>query len=81
MAGIRLLLLPVPHGGSGMKTGGALFFFKKKLMGGIWQILARLILESLYVDATQIGNTWDCRKSSGQSEGRDLCCIVAIRSE
>ena len=24
--GIRLLLLPVPHGGSGMKTGGAFFF-------------------------------------------------------
>ena len=24
--GIRLLLLPVPHGGSGMKTGGAHIF-------------------------------------------------------
>ena len=31
-SGIRLLLLPVPHGGSGMKPGGArfFFFFKKK---------------------------------------------------
>ena len=28
--GIRLLLLPVPHGGSGMKAGGAHFFFLKK---------------------------------------------------
>ena len=36
--------------------------------------------ESLYVNTTQIGNTWDCRKSSAQSERRYLCRIVAIRS-
>ena len=41
----------------------------------------RSFLESLYVDTTQIGNKWDCRESSAQSESRHLCCIVAIRSE
>ena len=35
---------------------------------------------SLYVNATQIGNNWDCWKSSAQSKRRHLCCIVAIRS-
>ena len=39
-----------------------------------------LSLESLYVDTTQIGNMWDCRKSSAQSERRYICSIVAIRS-
>ena len=39
-----------------------------------------LSLESLYVNATQIRNTWDCRKSSAQSERRDICGAVAIRS-
>ena len=34
----------------------------------------------MYVNATQIGNKWDCRKSSAQSERRDICGIVAIRS-
>ena len=34
----------------------------------IWPILWRLILESLYVNTTQIRNKWDCRKSSAQSE-------------
>ena len=27
-----------------------------------WQVLWRIILESLYVNATQIRNAWDCRK-------------------
>ena len=43
--------------------------------------LWKLFLESLYVDTTQIGNKWDCWKSSAQSKGRHLCCIVAIRCE
>ena len=30
---------------------------------------------------TEIGNKWDWWKSSAQSKGRHLCCIVAIRSE
>ena len=34
----------------------------------------------MYVNATQIRNKWDCRKSSAQSERRDICGIVAIRS-
>ena len=29
---------------------------------------------------TKIRNKWDCRKSSAQSERRDICSIVAIRS-
>ena len=46
---------------------------------GIWQVLRGVILESLYVNATQIGNKWDCWESSTQSE-RNICSIVAIRS-
>ena len=45
-----------------------------------WQSLWRINLESLYVDTTQTGNTWDCWESSMQSETRYLCSIVAIRS-
>ena len=30
--------------------------------------LAKIILESLHVNTTQIRNTWDCRKSTAQSE-------------
>ena len=48
---------------------------------GIWQSLWRSLLESLHVSATQIRNKWDCWKSSAQSKGRHLWCIVAIRSE
>ena len=43
----------------------------------IWQILWRSSLELLYVDTTQIGNKWDRRKSSAQSERRaplQKCC-------
>ena len=29
---------------------------------GIWHVLRGIILESLYVNATQIRNKWDCRK-------------------
>ena len=47
---------------------------------GIWQSLWRSFLESLYVNTTQIGNTWDCWESSTQSEGRYVCGTVAIRS-
>ena len=47
---------------------------------GIWQVLWRNILESLHVNATQIRNKWDSRKSSAQSERRDICGIVAVRS-
>ena len=34
----------------------------------------------MYVNATQIRNKWDCRKSTAQSERRDICGIVAVRS-
>ena len=47
---------------------------------GIWQSLWRSFLESLYVDTTQIGNKWDCWKSSAQSERRYLCSNGATRS-
>ena len=47
---------------------------------GIWQGLWRSFLESLYVHTTQIGNKWDCWKSSAQSKGRHFRRIVAIRS-
>ena len=47
---------------------------------GIWQVLWRSLLESLHVNTAQIRNKLDCWKSSAQSERRDICCIVAIRS-
>ena len=47
---------------------------------GIWQSLWRSFLETLCVDTTQIGNKWDCWKSSAQSERRHLCSNVAARS-
>ena len=47
---------------------------------GNWQILWRNILESLYVNATQIRNKWDCWVSSTQSERRQVCGTVAIKS-
>ena len=34
---------------------------------GIWPVLREIILESLCVNTTRIGNKWDCRKSSAQS--------------
>ena len=52
-----------------------------------WQILAirqslwRSFLESLHVYTTSIGDQRYCGKSSAQSKGRHLCCIVAIWSE
>ena len=36
---------------------------------GIWQVLRGVLLESLYVNATQIRNKW-----------RDICSIVATMS-
>ena len=42
--------------------------------------LARNYPESMYVDTTQIRNKWDCRKSSAQSERRDICGAIAVRS-
>ena len=33
-----------------------------------------------YGNTTQIRDEWDCRKSSAQSERRDICGIVAVRS-
>ena len=37
--------------------------------------------KSLHVYTTPIGDWWYCRKSSAQSKGRHLCCIVAIGSK
>ena len=45
-----------------------------------YQDLWRPFLESLYVDTTQIGNKWDCWKSSAQSERRYTCGAIAVRS-
>ena len=42
---------------------------------GIWQVLWGIILESSHVYTT-----WDRRKSSAQSDRRDICGIGAIRS-
>ena len=47
---------------------------------GIGQSLWRSFLESLYVNTTQIGNKWDCWKSSAQSKRRDICGAIAVRS-
>ena len=48
---------------------------------GIRQSLWRSLLESLHVYTTPIRNKWYCWKSSAQSKGRHLCCIVAIGSK
>ena len=48
---------------------------------GIRQSLWRSLLESLHVYTTPIGDYWYCGKSSAQSKGRHLCCIVAIGSK
>ena len=42
---------------------------------------AWFFLQSLHVYTTQIGNKWDCWKSSAQIIGRHLVCFVAIRSD
>ena len=47
---------------------------------GILQILRGIILESLYVNTTQIRIKWDCWESSTQSERSYVCGVVAIRS-
>ena len=47
---------------------------------GIWHVLRGIILESLYVNSTQIRNKWDCWKSSSQSERKYVCGTVAARS-
>ena len=36
--------------------------------------------KSCDVNATQIRNKWDCRKSHTQSERRDICGAVAVQS-
>ena len=46
----------------------------------IWQVFRGIILESLYVNTTQIRNKWDCRRSSAQSERWDFCGAIAVRS-
>ena len=47
---------------------------------GIWQGLWRFFLESLNVNATQIGNEWDCWKSNTQNWGREIGSAIAVRS-
>ena len=46
---------------------------------GIWQVFWGIILESLYVNTTQIRNKWG-RKSHTWSERRDICGAVAVWS-
>ena len=50
--------------------------FTQKFLG-IWKSLWRCFLESLRVYTTPIGDLWYFGKSSAQSKGRHLCCIVA----
>ena len=47
---------------------------------GIRQSLWRSHLDSLHVNTTPIGDSWDCWKSSAQSKGRNFSSIVEIRS-
>ena len=47
-----------------------------------WQVLRGIVLESSYVNTTQIRNKWDCRKSSAQSEkGTSAVLLDAVWSE
>ena len=46
---------------------------------GMWQILWRLIMESLYFNTSLFRDEWDCRKSGTQNNRRDACGFVAIR--
>ena len=39
------------------------------------------IMESSYYHTPPIRDEWDCRKSSTQSQGRDVCCTIALRLE
>ena len=43
---------------------------------GIWQILWRPFLESLYANTSQIGNKWDCWEGSAQIYGRDFAVLL-----
>ena len=45
---------------------------------GIWQILWRSFMVSSYFHTSSIWDDWDCRKSSAQSKGRNVCSIVAM---
>ena len=47
---------------------------------GIWQSLWIFFLESSYVNTSPFRNKWDYRKSSAQSERRDICGAIAVRS-
>ena len=46
---------------------------------GVWQILWRVILESLYFNTLSIRNQRNSCKSGTPNKRRDVCCIVAIR--
>ena len=46
----------------------------------IWKSLWRLILVSLFVNASPFRDKWYCWKSGTQNKGRDVCSIAAIRS-
>ena len=41
----------------------------------------KIFLESSQVHTTQIRNKCNCWESSGQCKGKQICCIVAIKSE
>ena len=44
---------------------------------GFWHVLRGIVLESLYVNTTQIRNKWDCWKSRSQGKRRDICGAIA----
>ena len=43
---------------------------------GIWQILWRVILESLYIYASPFRDEWDCRKSCTQSWKKERLTVL-----
>ena len=50
--GIRRSLHPVPHGGSGMITGGAHFFFEKNVVAGSFTADGNLLQPTGCVNST-----------------------------
>ena len=52
-----------------------------KSLDGMWQILWRFIMKSSYFHISSIWDDWDCRKSSTQNKGKNVCSIVTDRKQ